>query len=138
VLGEPGSQWEGSAEIQFAVLPNLYRALLYGYYGMEFAVASAPVNIWLVKEAVRFWKLQGHKGSARGLFWASVWHLPVVMILAMVEKKGMWQRVWRAAMGQPDLDEEEDWLEEDEEEAVLSSKHVKPETRAAAISLPSR
>ncbi|KAN0092061.1 UbiA prenyltransferase family domain containing protein [Hyaloscypha variabilis] len=103
----------------------------------SFAVASAPVNIWLVKEAVRFWKLEGHKGSARGLFWASVWHLPVVMILAMVEKKGMWQRVWRAAMGQPDLDEE-DWLEEDEEEAVLSSKHVTPQTRAAAISLPPR
>jgi protoheme IX farnesyltransferase len=61
------------------------------------------------------------------------------MILAMVEKKGMWQRVWRAAMGQPDLDEDEDdWLEEDEEEAVLSSKHVKPEIRAAAISLPPR
>jgi protoheme IX farnesyltransferase len=59
------------------------------------------------------------------------------MILAMVEKKGMWQRVWRAAMGQPDLDEE-DWLEEDEEEAVLSSKHVTPQTRAAAISLPPR
>jgi protoheme IX farnesyltransferase len=102
-----------------------------------FAVASAPVNIWLVKEAVRFWKLEGHKGSARGLFWASVWHLPVVMILAMVEKKGMWQRVWRAAMGQPELDEE-GWLEEDEEETVLSSKHVNPETRAAAISLPTR
>jgi len=32
----------------------------------SFAVASAPVNIWLVKEAVRFWKLEGHKGSAKG------------------------------------------------------------------------
>jgi protoheme IX farnesyltransferase len=104
-----------------------------------FAVASAPVNAWLVKEAVRFWRLEGAKGSARGLFWASVWHLPVVMILAMVEKKGMWQRVWRAVMGEPMLDEdEEDWLEEDEEDAVLSSKHVKPEVRAAAIALPPR
>jgi protoheme IX farnesyltransferase len=112
------------------------------YYGVTewpFAVASAPVNIWLLKEAVRFWKLEGHKGSARGLFWATVWHLPVVMILAMVEKKGMWQRVWRAVMGEPDLDEE-DWLEEDEEEAVLSAKKkaVKPEVRAAAIALPTR
>jgi len=35
------------------------------------------------------------------------------------------------------LDEdEEDWLEEDEEDAVLSSKHVRPEVRAAAIALP--
>ena len=104
-----------------------------------FAVASAPVNIWLVREAARFWKSEGHKGSARGLFWASVWHLPVVMILAMVEKKGMWQRIWRAVMGEPMLDEdEEDWLEEDEEEAVLSSKHVAPDVRAAAIALPTR
>ena len=36
-------------------------------------------------------------------------------------------------MGEPDLDEE-DWLEEDEEEAVLSSKHIKPEVRAAVLS----
>ncbi|KAF4636694.1 hypothetical protein G7Y89_g1383 [Cudoniella acicularis] len=101
----------------------------------SFAVASAPVNVWLVKEAVRFWKLEGHKGSARGLFWASVWHLPVVMILAMVEKKGMWQRVWRAVVGEPDIDDE-DWIDEDEEEAVLSARKVKPDVRAAAIALP--
>ncbi|RDL31048.1 uncharacterized protein BP5553_09837 [Venustampulla echinocandica] len=99
----------------------------------SFAVTSTPVNAWLVREAVRFWKLEGHKGSARGLFWASVWHLPVVMILAMVEKKGMWQRVWRAVVGSPDLDDDEDWIDEDEEEAVLSAKDVKPEVRAAAI-----
>ncbi|KAG9229315.1 heme a biosynthesis protein-like protein [Amylocarpus encephaloides] len=89
------------------------------YYGItewSFAAASTPINAWLVKEAVRFWKLEGNKGSARGLFWASVWHLPVVMILAMVEKKGMWQRVWRAVAGEPDPDgEEEDWEEEEAE-----------------------
>ncbi|KAH8646560.1 UbiA prenyltransferase family-domain-containing protein [Tricladium varicosporioides] len=112
------------------------------YYGVtewSFALASAPVNIWLVKEAVRFWKLEGHKGSARGLFWASVWHLPVVMILAMVEKKGMWQRVWRAVVGEPDVDDG-DWIEEDEEEAVLSAsaRQVKPDVRAAAIALPTK
>jgi protoheme IX farnesyltransferase len=99
----------------------------------SFAVASAPVNIWLVREAVRFWKLEGHKGSARGLFWASVWHLPVVMILAMVEKKGLWQRVWRAVFGEPDVDGDDgEWLEE-EEEAVLSAKRVEPEARKKAL-----
>ncbi|TVY86690.1 Protoheme IX farnesyltransferase, mitochondrial, partial [Lachnellula willkommii] len=67
----------------------------------SFAIASAPINVWLAKEAVTFWRLEGIKGSARGLFWASVWHLPVVMILAMVEKKGLWQRVWRAVVGEP-------------------------------------
>jgi protoheme IX farnesyltransferase len=65
-------------------------ALCYsGVTEWTFAVASAPVNAWLVREAYYFWKYEGLKGSARGLFWASVWHLPVVMVLAMVEKKGM-------------------------------------------------
>ncbi|KAJ5041601.1 uncharacterized protein L3040_005181 [Drepanopeziza brunnea f. sp. 'multigermtubi'] len=92
----------------------------------SFAVASAPVNIYLLREAVRFWKLEGHKGSARGLFWASVWHLPAVMILAMVEKKGMWQRVWRAIVGEPDLEDEEDgeYLDEEEEEEEEDGKAV--------------
>ena len=61
----------------------------------------------MIKEAYRFWKYEGLKGSARGLFWASVWHLPAVMVLAMLEKKGMWQRVWRAVMGEGDVEEEE-------------------------------
>ncbi|RAL63303.1 hypothetical protein DID88_004379 [Monilinia fructigena] len=54
-----------------------------------FAAASMPVNIWLVREAYKFWKYEGQKGSAKKLFWASVWHLPVVLVLAMVEKKGL-------------------------------------------------
>lgn len=131
----------GRVALRYSILffPICIGLCYYGVTEWTFAAASAPVNIWLVKEAVRFWKLEGHKGSARGLFWASVWHLPVVMILAMVEKKGMWQRVWRAVMGEPDLDEE-DWLEEDEEDAVFSAKEgkVKPEIRAAAIALPTR
>lgn len=99
----------------------------------SFALASTPVNVWLVKEAVRFWRLEGQKGSARGLFWASVWHLPVVMILAMVEKKGMWQRVWRAIVGEPEPEDEE-WLDE-EEEAVPSTK---PAVRKEAITIPTK
>jgi len=99
----------------------------------SFAVASAPVNIWMVKEAYRFWKLEGHKGSAKGLFWASVWHLPVVLVLAMAEKKGMWQRVWRAVMGEPNLDEE-DWIDEDEDEFTVSTKHVtSPDSKKLAL-----
>ncbi|KAL0929657.1 protoheme IX farnesyltransferase [Colletotrichum truncatum] len=78
----------------------------------SFAVTSLPVNGWLLWEAVRFWKYEGHKGSARGLFWASVWHLPVVMVLALLQKKGMWGRVWNSVMGSDDEDEWEDELEE--------------------------
>ncbi|TDZ28288.1 Protoheme IX farnesyltransferase [Colletotrichum spinosum] len=77
----------------------------------SFAVTSLPVNTWLSWQAVRFWKYEGHKGSARGLFWASVWHLPVVMVLALLQKKGMWSRVWNSVVGDDD-DEWEDELEE--------------------------
>ncbi|KAI0827512.1 mitochondria protoheme IX farnesyltransferase [Hypoxylon sp. FL0890] len=81
----------------------------------SFAVTSLPVNYWLAREAVRFWQHEGFKGSARGLFWASVWHLPVIMVLALVQKKGMWGRVWRSIVGEPDLEDEdeEDWIVDD-------------------------
>ncbi|KAI1499002.1 mitochondria protoheme IX farnesyltransferase [Biscogniauxia marginata] len=84
----------------------------------SFAVISLPVNVWLAREAVRFWKHEGFKGSSRGLFWASIWHLPVVMVLALVQKKGMWGRIWRSVVGEPEPEgEDEDdsgaWLEED-------------------------
>ncbi|KXJ86862.1 UbiA prenyltransferase family-domain-containing protein [Microdochium bolleyi] len=81
----------------------------------SFALTSFPVNAWLTREAVRFWRTQGHKGSARGLFWASVWHLPVIMVLAVAQKKGMWGRVWRSVMGEPELDDEDEWEYEDDE-----------------------
>ncbi|OHF04669.1 protoheme IX farnesyltransferase [Colletotrichum orchidophilum] len=77
----------------------------------SFAVTSFPVNAWLTREAVRFWKYEGHKGSARGLFWASVWHLPVVMVLALLQKKGMWSRVWNSVVG---MDDDDEWEEDDE------------------------
>ena len=104
----------------------------------SFAVASAPVNLWMVKQAYSFWKYEGAKGSAKGLFWASVLHLPVVLVLAMVEKKGMWQRVWRAVTGEPNLDDDEDWYEEDEEEAVIPAKYLASPARNLASPVSSR
>ncbi|KAK1752988.1 UbiA prenyltransferase family-domain-containing protein [Echria macrotheca] len=77
----------------------------------SFALTSLPVNAWLIREAVKFWRHEGHKGSAKGLFWASVWQLPLVLVLALAQKKGMWGRVWRSVVGEPEEDEE--W-EEDE------------------------
>ncbi|CAG8953913.1 hypothetical protein HYFRA_00010874 [Hymenoscyphus fraxineus] len=122
-----------------AFIPICIGLCYYNITEWSFAVASTPINVWLIREAVRFWKLEGQKGSAKGLFWASVWHLPVVMILAMVEKKGMWQRVWRAVVGEPDFDEDEEWLEEDEEEAELSASQKVPGSQARtamAMALP--
>ncbi|KAI0390790.1 mitochondria protoheme IX farnesyltransferase [Xylariaceae sp. FL0594] len=82
----------------------------------SFAATSLPVNAWLVREAVRFWRHQGAKGSARGLFWASVWHLPVIMVLALAQKKGMWARVWHSVVGDPAPEDEDGYYEDDEEE----------------------
>lgn len=59
-----------------------------------FLVTSGVLNAWLVRNAWRFWRLGGEGGSARRLFWASVWHLPGVMVLAMAHKKGLWVGVW--------------------------------------------
>ncbi|KAK3292890.1 UbiA prenyltransferase family-domain-containing protein [Chaetomium fimeti] len=82
----------------------------------SFAVTSLPVNLWLVREAVKFWRYEGHKGSARSLFWASVWHLPVIMVLALAQKKGMWARVWSSVTGAPE--DEDDEFDDDDAEWV--------------------
>lgn len=55
-----------------------------------FLVISTGCNAWMLKQAIRFWKYQGAQGSARGLFWASVWQLPLVLIGALVCKAGLW------------------------------------------------
>ena len=89
-------------------------ALYYvGVTDKGFLVTSSVANTWMAREAWRFWRLTGSGGSARGLFWASVWHLPVVMVLAMVHKKGLWERIWRSAVG--DADEADGFEEIDEE-----------------------
>ncbi|MCJ1453455.1 Protoheme IX farnesyltransferase, mitochondrial [Mycoblastus sanguinarius] len=87
-----------------------------------FLVTSSVVNAWMVREAWDFWRKEGHKGSARGLFWASVWHLPVVMVLAMVHKKGLWEGIWKRLNGE--IDEDEDaWMEDEVAQARESNRH---------------
>lgn len=103
-----------------AMIPLSVGLCYVGVTEWTFAATSAPLNAWMVWEAGRFWWLEGGKGSARGLFWASVWHLPVLMVMAMLEKKGMWARIWRAVAGQGEPDEDEDWVYEDEEEPLVS------------------
>jgi protoheme IX farnesyltransferase len=80
----------------------------------SFAILSAGANGWMAKEAWRFWRLNGEKGSARALFWASVWQLPIVLVLAMVLKKGLLGRVWSGVFGEEDALIEE-WDDEEEE-----------------------
>lgn len=85
-----------------------------------FLVGGTLVNTWLAREAYRFWRLQGAQGTARGLFWASVWHLPLLMVGTLVAKKGIWEGVWSSAFGLPgdDDDDDDDDADDDADDEV--------------------
>ncbi|KAJ5622297.1 hypothetical protein N7528_005529 [Penicillium herquei] len=87
-----------------------------GVVGNGFLVGSTFANGWLVREAYQFWRHTGMQGSARGLFWASIWQLPILLVGGLVTKKGLWDGVWQKIFGQPEEDEEEYLYAEDEEE----------------------
>ncbi|KAI0450585.1 UbiA prenyltransferase family-domain-containing protein [Xylaria acuta] len=114
----------------FAFLPICVGLCAAGVTEWSFAVTSLPVNVWLAREAVRFRRHEGFKGSARGLFWASVWHLPAIMVLALAQKKGMWGRVWRSVVGErtPDDEEEEEegYGDDDDEWDESAVQDVRP------------
>lgn len=73
-----------------AMFPICFGMYFAGLVNPGFLVISTGCNAWMLKEAVRFWKHQGAQGSARGLFWASVWQLPLVLVGALVCKAGLW------------------------------------------------
>ena len=76
----------------FPICGALYAA---GYVDSGFLVISTACNAWMTREAYRFWKQQGSGGSARRLFWASVWQLPLVLVGALVCKRGLWDGFFR-------------------------------------------
>lgn len=75
----------------FPICAGLYAV---GVVNEGFLVVSTACNSWMLREAVRFWRKQGAAGSARGLFWASVWQLPLVLVGALVCKTGVWDGVF--------------------------------------------
>ena len=75
----------------FPICVGLYAA---GIVDQGFLVVSSVCNVWMTREAIRFWRNQGAAGSARGLFWASVWQLPLVLVGALVCKRGIWDGVF--------------------------------------------
>ena len=91
----------GRVALRYAILcfPICFGMWWFHITDQGFLVTSSLVNAWMVREAWRFWKKGGHNGTARGLFWASVWHLPVVMVLAMIHKNGLWEGVWKKFIG---------------------------------------
>ncbi|KAI9674874.1 MAG: Protoheme IX farnesyltransferase, mitochondrial [Trizodia sp. TS-e1964] len=99
--------------LRYALLfvPICFSLTAVGVTDRGFLLTSSLVNAWMIKEAWRFWRKEGKGGTARALFWVSVWHLPVVMVLAMVHKKGNWDGVFREVVG---------WVEDDEDEGDLA------------------
>lgn len=75
-----------------------------------FSFDSSLANGWLTYWAYKFWRQQRKNHApnqtpssqsimlanvqAKKLFWCSVWQLPVVLVLAMLHKKGQWDRLW--------------------------------------------
>lgn len=114
MLAWTNARMNGRVALRYAILCFPICAGLWWFQITDqgFLVTSSLVNAWMVKEAWRFWRKEGHKGSARGLFWASIWHLPVVMVLAMVHKKGLWEGIWKRLNG--DSEDEDHWLDDEE------------------------
>lgn len=99
-----------SLRYSFAMFPICAGLSWYHVTDPAFVATSGVANAWMLREAIRMWRHNGEKGSARALFWASVWQLPIVLVLAMVQKKGLGARLWASVFGEPDLEEE--WEEE--------------------------
>lgn len=97
-----------------------------GIVDSGFLAISTACNVWVTREAIKFWRKGGASGSARGLFWASVWHLPLVLVGALICKKGIWEGVWEngvAALGF--REEQEDSVQsQDTETGVLLDVEV--------------
>lgn len=74
-----------------------------GVVNSGFLAISTVCNAWMTKEAVDLWRNPGSSGSARRLFWASIWHLPLVMVGALVCKEGIWDGIF----GDEEASEEE-------------------------------
>ncbi|MCJ1406769.1 Protoheme IX farnesyltransferase, mitochondrial [Ptychographa xylographoides] len=113
MLAWTNSKMNSRVACRYALLffPICFGLTWYSVTDRGFLVTSSVVNAWLVREAWKFWRKQGQMGSARLLFWASIWHLPVLMVLAMIHKKGFWEGIWRRVAG-----ENEENLAEDSEQ----------------------
>lgn len=115
----------GRVALRYAVLmfPVCIGLSYCGITDWSFIVTSSAINGWMVLKAWQFWKADGHKGTARALFWASVWHLPIVMVLAMAQKKGLGERLYRSVFGYSEMDEEDLYYEVGELEDEEHQRH---------------
>lgn len=56
-----------------------------------FPIISLPINLYISFLAFRFYR-KGDRNSARKLFFCSLWHLPMLLLLALTCKKSLGQR----------------------------------------------
>lgn len=76
-------------------IPLCWGLVACGLVDPWYLVDSTIVNGWVCWKAYKFWKYGGEQGSARGLFFACLIQLPVVLILAMLHKDGLWDWLWK-------------------------------------------
>jgi heme o synthase len=93
-----------------------------GVVNNGFLALSTVCNLWISREAYRFWSKGGAGGSARGLFWASIWSLPLLMVGGLVCKKGVWDGVFDQGGSADGDDEEDDRIDEREEEREVKKR----------------
>lgn len=105
-----------SLRYSLAMFPICAGLSYYEVTDPAFVVTSSVINGWMLREAIRMWKHNGERGTARALFWASVWQLPIALVLAMLQKRGLWTRIYHGVMGQPIEDDE--WLDDEDEPTV--------------------
>lgn len=107
MLAWTNAKMNGRVALRYSLLmfPICFGLVYFNITDQGYLATSSIVNAWMAREAWSFWRKGGHKGSARALFWASIWHLPVVMVLAMVHKKGLWEGVWKRLAGDVNEDD---------------------------------
>lgn len=92
------------------MFPICFSLSYYNVTDWFFALDSSLANAWLAYWAFQFWRQQRQNHAknqtpspqnvllantqAKKLFWCSVWQLPMVLVLAMLHKKGQWDRLW--------------------------------------------
>ncbi|MCJ1438261.1 Protoheme IX farnesyltransferase, mitochondrial [Xylographa pallens] len=133
MLAWTNTKMNGRVALRYSLLfiPICFGLTWCGVTDSGFLVTSSVVNAWMVREAWKFWRKEGQKGSARGLFWASVWHLPVVMVLAMAHKQGLWEGMWRRTFG--DEDDGQDVWDGEEEDLDGEPHRITPALPLAAV-----
>lgn len=98
--------------LRYSILmfPLCFGLSYFGVTDWVFQLDSAIANGWLTYLAFNFWRQQeinyasGAKPTAEGLavaglhakklFWCSVWQLPAILVLAMLHKKGQWDKLF--------------------------------------------